>query len=126
MRCLRTKSAWTPQTPVFLCGFLLYDWYNSISFFIPQLVADYRLSNVKNQLEFTNNWSLIKLGVWGGGGLCKYSTKNIRAQILQAKKIMQVKKIRAELPKTITKKYLFQVIRPKRSQSEDNLLYLFN
>ena len=36
------------------------------------------------------------------------------------------KKYRAGLPKTITRKYLFYVIKPKKLQSEDQLLYLFN
>ena len=37
----------------------------------------------------------------------------------------RLKQNRAELPKTITKRYLFHVTRPKGSQSENHLLYLF-
>ena len=47
-------------------------------------------------------------------------TKKIGAQILQQMNSGE-KTNRAELLKPITKKYLFHVIRPKRSQSEDHL-----
>ena len=64
-------------------------------------------------------------------GVGQIPKKNSSTDFKGKKNILQMnsgekKKIHAELPKTITKKYLFHVIRPKRSQSEDYSLYMLN
>ena len=64
------------------------------------------------------------LNIWEGGegGLGKYQNKlehRFHSRWISVEKTNRA--LGAELPKSITKKYWFHVIRPKRSQSEDHL-----